>query len=55
MLDKLLGIFSIALLILFMGIIVWYIGRPPLTIIVTLVLLMAVYDFWRELWGKKKQ
>ena len=55
MLDKLLGIFSIALLALFMGIVVWYIGRPALTTIVLFVLLLAAYDFWRELWGSKKQ
>jgi len=55
MLDKLLGIFSIALLTLFMGIVVWYIGRPALTTIVLFVLLLAAYDFWRELWGSKKK
>jgi len=55
MLDKFLGVFSLALLIGFMGIVVWYIGRPNLTIIVILVLVMAVYDFWRELWKSNKQ
>lgn len=49
MLDWVLGILSLALLIAFMGVVVWFIGIPDLTIIVVLVLVMAVYDFWREL------
>ena len=55
MLDKFLGIFSIVLLIVFMGVVVWYIARPPLTIIVVGVLLLGIYDFWRELWGPRKR
>lgn len=49
MLDWVLGILSLALLIAFMGVVVWFIGIPDLTIIVVLVLAMAVYDFWRDL------
>jgi hypothetical protein len=49
MLDWVLGILSLALLIAFMGVVVWFIGIADLTIIVVLVLVMAVYDFWREL------
>ena len=49
MLDKVLGFLSIALLIGFMGIVVWYINRPALTTIVVLVVLLAIYDFWRDL------
>lgn len=49
MLDRVLGILSLALLIAFMGVVVWFIGIPDLTVIVVLVILMAVYDFWREL------
>jgi hypothetical protein len=49
MLDRVLGVLSLALLIAFMGVVVWFIGVPDLTIIVVAVLLMAVYDFWREL------
>ena len=54
MLDKVLAIFSLALLIAFTGVIVWYIARPNLTVIVVLVVALAVYDFWRELWGSRK-
>lgn len=54
MLDMVLGIVSLALLIVFMGIVVWFIAEPALTTIVALVLLMAAYDFWRELSGTKE-
>jgi len=39
---------------IFTGVIVWYIARPNLTVIVVLVVALAVYDFWRELWGSRK-
>jgi len=48
MFDKILAVISIALLIGFMSIVVWYVGRTNLTVVVLLVLAMAVYDFWRE-------
>jgi hypothetical protein len=44
-----IGVFSLALLIAFMGVVIWFIGVPDITVIVVAVLLMAVYDFWREL------
>lgn len=49
MLDRVLGIFSLALLFGFMGVVVWFIAVPDLTIIVLFVLAMAAYDFWRAL------
>jgi hypothetical protein len=57
MFDRILAILSIALLIGFMAIVVWYVGRMNLTAVVVLVLAMAIYDFWRELrtQGKPKQ
>jgi len=40
-----------------MSVVVWYVGRMNLTAVVVLVLVMAIYDFWRELrtQGKPKQ
>lgn len=49
MLDRVLGVIALALLIAFMGVVVWFIGVPDLTVIVVAVLLMAIYDFWRDL------
>jgi hypothetical protein len=40
-----------------MSVVVWYVGRTNLTAVVVLVLVMAIYDFWRELrtQGKPKR
>lgn len=54
MLDVIFAIFSMALLIAFMSVVLWYIALPNLTIIVVLVLLMGIYDFWRELRTSRK-
>lgn len=48
MLDRVLAILSIALLIGFVAVVLWYVGQTNLTVVVVLVLAMAVYDFWRE-------
>lgn len=49
MLDKVLGFVSICLLTAFLGVVIWFIAEPALTTIVVLVILLAIYDFWREL------
>lgn len=54
MLDRVVGILSLALLFAFMGVVVWFIAAPDLTIIVVLVLAMAAYDFWRSLAKPRK-
>lgn len=47
MLDKVLAGISIVLFLGFMGIVVVFVKEVDLTIIVVVVLMMAVYDFWR--------
>jgi len=49
MMDKVLAIFFMAALIVFMGVVVVYINEPALWIIVSAVLVMGVYDFYTEL------
>ena len=39
------GIVGIVMLVVFLGILVWWIKALPLTIIVVAVLLLLVYDF----------
>ena len=46
MLDKLLALLSIAGLIAFMGIVVYFVAEPDLAIITAVVLVMAVVDFF---------
>ena len=43
------GIIGIALLVVFLGILVWWIKALPLTIIVVVVVLLLVYDFVQTL------
>ncbi len=46
MTDRILATISILTFIAFMGIVVWFVAEPDLTIIVVVVILFAVYDFW---------
>ena len=43
------GIVGIAMLMVFLGILVWWIKALPLTIIVVAVILLLIYDFVRTL------
>ena len=43
------GIIGIALLLVFLGIMVWWIKSLPFTIIVVAVVLLLLYDFVRTL------
>lgn len=54
MLDKVLAFISILGLIAFVGIVVWYVREPDLTIITVFVLVMAIVDFYLLTFRKKK-
>ncbi|HWC05475.1 MAG TPA: hypothetical protein VHF87_22190 [Methylomirabilota bacterium] len=45
MMTLVTGIIGIALLVAFLGVLVWWIKALPFTIIVVAVVLMAVWDF----------
>lgn len=45
MVNLITGIIAIALLLTFLGILVWWIKALPLTIIILIVVAMLVYDF----------
>ena len=51
MLDKVLAIISMLALVSFMSIVLWFINEIALWVIVCGVLLMGIYDFYRELWA----
>jgi hypothetical protein len=42
------GIIGIAMLVTFLGFLVWWIKALPLTIIVVVVILLMVWDFWQS-------
>jgi hypothetical protein len=47
--DRILAVVSMAALIAFLGILVFFVNRLDLTIVVVVVVIMAGYDFYREL------
>jgi hypothetical protein len=49
--DRVLALFSLAVMIVFLGILVAFVKRIDLTIVVVVVVAMATYDFYRELTG----
>ncbi len=49
MLDKILATISILSLVAFMGVVAVFVNEPDLWIIIIVVLLMGVYDFYREI------
>ena len=53
MIDRILAFASIACLIGFLGIISWLVPEPDLVIVTVIVLAMAVFDFYRSLFGKR--
>ena len=44
--DKLLAALSMLLFVAFLGILVWWVKEPDLIIVVVVVTVMALYDFW---------
>lgn len=46
MLDKLLALISIVCFLSFVGILIYYVTEPDLTIICVVVVAMAVFDFF---------
>jgi hypothetical protein len=54
MLDKFLALISIAGLVGFVGILIYYVAKPDLTVICIIVLAMAGFDFVRQTRAKPK-
>ena len=52
--DKFLAALALAVLIGFIGILLWFVAKPNLIVITVLVLCLAVYDFWRQMFRDSK-
>ena len=48
------GLIGIAMLVTFLGIMVWWVKAPPLIVIVVGVLALVIYDFVQELRAASK-
>lgn len=49
MLDKFLATLSILSLVAFLAVVAVYVNEPDLWIIIIVVLIMGIYDFYREI------
>ena len=46
--DRVLAVFSLAVFVAFLGIIVYFVAEADLAIVVLIVIAMAAYDFYRS-------
>lgn len=53
MMDRIIGIAALALLVGFMGILIGFVPEIDLGIVLTVVVVMAGYDFYRSLFPRQ--
>jgi hypothetical protein len=47
------GIIGMAMVLIFLGIMIWWVPAPPLVIIVVGVMALMIYDFYKTVrWGE---
>ena len=52
MLDRILAVLSLLALILFLSVVVRFVDEPALWVVILIVVVMAIYDFWRAVGPK---
>lgn len=52
MTDKIMAILALATMIVFLGVVAWFVPDIDLIIVIALVSLLAIYDFWQSLRSK---
>ena len=53
MLDKVMAAFALLGFGVFVAVMAWFVQEPDLITVIVVCVLMAVYDFYRQLFGKK--
>ena len=53
MTDKIMAVVALATMILFLGVVAWFVPETDLIIVITFVSLLAIYDFWETLRRKR--
>ncbi len=51
--DKVVAIFALLVFIGFLGILVIWVPEPDLVVVTVVVVAMAIYEFWRSLFGRR--
>ena len=49
MTDKIMAFLALTTLILFLGVVAWFVPEIDLILVIAFVSLLATYDFWRSL------
>jgi len=52
MTDKIMAIMALTTMMAFLGVVAWFVPDIDLIIVIGLVSLLAIYDFWRTLRDK---
>ncbi|MDJ0738356.1 MAG: hypothetical protein QNJ91_01485 [Gammaproteobacteria bacterium] len=52
MTDKIMAVLALATLVAFLGVVAWFVPEIDLIVVITFVLLLAAYDFWKSLRNK---
>jgi len=55
MTDKIMAIVALATMIAFLGVVAWFVPDIDLIIVITIVSLLAIYDFWSYLRHKDRR
>lgn len=53
MTDKIMAVVALATMILFLGVVAWFVPETDLIIVIAFVSLLAIYDFWETLRRKR--
>jgi hypothetical protein len=51
--DKIMAVVALATMIAFLSVVAWFVPEIDLIIVIALVSLLAMYDFWETLHSRK--
>jgi hypothetical protein len=54
MTDKIMAILALATMILFLGVVAWFVPDIDLILVIAFVSLLAIYDFWQTFHARSK-
>ena len=55
MTDKIMAVVALATLVVFLGVVAWFVPEIDLILVIAFVSLLAIYDFWDSLRKKGAQ
>ena len=55
MTDKIMAVLALATMIAFLGVVAWFVPDIDLIIVIAVVALLAIYDFWQTFHTNSKK